>query len=448
MRTVAVAATVALALAACSQTDEASRRANKPLTPQMLSLLSQKQMAPSSPILVRIFKKESELEVWKETADGQYALLKTYPICRWSGELGPKVKVGDRQAPEGFYTIAPGQMNPNSGYYLSFNLGFPNAFDKAYGRTGEFLMVHGDCSSSGCYAMTDEQISEIFSLARESFAGGQRAFQVQAYPFRMTPKNLAENRKNPNLAFWKNLKEGYDHFEVTRQEPRVNVCERRYVFDAEPDLGKTFNAQQACPPYRVDEQVAQAVAAKSRADEAQVAALSQSAPVAPVRTGRDGGMHPVFLAEFKRKQAGGSGEYAFAPQAPGTVPETTRPPRGEDDTGTAEAGAAVASAPSPAPAETGTLSARPVPAPAAGPRVASVAPAPVPAPPAARPASGAPSAAETAALRTNAAPPAPKPPAKPTTPGAASGASQSTALLPPAGLTGAMPIVSTGSFSQ
>ncbi|MDI4664881.1 murein L,D-transpeptidase [Xanthobacter autotrophicus] len=324
IRMVALAATAALALAACNQTDaEVARKANKPLSPQMVSLLGQKDMSPASPMLVRIFKQEAELEVWKATSDGSFALLKTYPICRWSGELGPKVRMGDRQAPEGFYTITPGQMNPNSSYYLSFNLGFPNAFDKAYGRTGEFLMVHGDCSSAGCYAMTDEQISEIFSLARESFAGGQRAFQVQAYPFRMTPKNLARHRNNPNMAFWRNLKQGYDHFEVTKQEPKVNVCGRAYVFDAEAVPGRSFDANASCPPYQVAPQVASAVAEKQRSDEAQVAALVPSAPLAPVRTNSDGGMHPVFLAKLKERE---SGQMSFA-EAPGTLPEYVNPPK-------------------------------------------------------------------------------------------------------------------------
>lgn len=319
----ALAAAAALALAGCNQTDEVARKANKPLSPQMVSLLSQKDMSPASPMLVRIFKQESELEVWKATSDGSFALLKTYPICRWSGELGPKVRTGDRQAPEGFYTITPGQMNPNSSYYLSFNLGFPNAYDRAYERTGDFLMVHGDCSSAGCYAMTDEQISEIFSLARESFAGGQRAFQVQAYPFRMTPKNLARHRNNPNMAFWRNLKQGYDHFEVTRQEPKVNVCGRAYVFDAEPAPGRGFDANAACPPYQVPAQIASAVSAKQRSDEAQVAALATSSPLAPVRTNSDGGMHPVFLAKLKERE---SGQMSFA-EAPGTLPEYVNPPR-------------------------------------------------------------------------------------------------------------------------
>ena len=139
----------------------------QPLSERMIAEIERRNMEKESPILVRIFKQESELEVWKEDKSGSYALLKTYPICRWSGELGPKVKEGDRQAPEGFYTITPGLMNPNSSYYLAINMGFPNAYDRANGRSGAFLMIHGDCSSRGCYAMTDEQIAEIYALARE-----------------------------------------------------------------------------------------------------------------------------------------------------------------------------------------------------------------------------------------------------------------------------------------
>nr|WP_231711531.1 murein L,D-transpeptidase family protein [Xanthobacter dioxanivorans] len=385
---VALAAVAALALAACNATDsEVARKANKPLSPQMVSLLGQKDMSPASPILVRIFKEEAELEVWKVTSDGSYALLKTYPICRWSGELGPKVRMGDRQAPEGFYAITPGQMNPNSNYYLSFNLGFPNAFDRAYGRTGEFLMVHGDCSSAGCYAMTDEQISEIFSLARESFGGGQRAFQVQAYPFRMTPKNIAKHRNNPNMAFWRNLKQGYDHFEVTRQEPKVNVCARSYVFDAEAAPGRGFDAAAACPPYQVPPQIASAVAEKQRKDDAQVAELSPSSPLAPVRTGSDGGMHPVFLAKLKERE---SGQLSFT-EAPGTLPEYVNPPK---VTGAAAAPAEVATTASVARVPTPAAAPQP---PAAKPVVATAA-APKPAAGVPRPAAGVPNPAAVASV--------------------------------------------------
>ena len=202
----------------------------QPLSDRMLADIKKRNMTKESPILVRIFKEESELEVWKADKTGRLALLRTYAICRWSGELGPKIKEGDHQAPEGFYTVTPEQMNPNSHYYLAINTGFPNAYDRANERTGEFLMIHGDCLSVGCYAMTDEQIAEIYALARESFFGGEGSFQIQAYPFRMTPLNLARHRNSPHVAFWKMLKEGYDHFEVTHLAPKVDVCEKRYVF--------------------------------------------------------------------------------------------------------------------------------------------------------------------------------------------------------------------------
>jgi murein L,D-transpeptidase YafK len=342
LRLAALAATTAVVLAGCNGQGDLSRRSQQPLSPQMVTMIQEKGMTPSSPILVRLFKQESELEVWKQKTDGTYALLKTYPICRWSGELGPKVKMGDRQAPEGFYAITPALMNPNSNYYLAINTGFPNAFDKSYGRTGDFLMIHGDCSSSGCYAMTDQQIAEIFALARESFAGGQRAFQLQAMPFRMTPKNLARHRTNPNMAFWRNLKEGYDSFEVTKQEPKVNVCDRHYVFNAQVEGGRGFDASAACPNYTVPAEIAGAIAAKRMADDQQIAALSKSLPVAPVRTGTDGGMHPVFLAKF-RPVGAEANDYTVdvngAP--PGTMPETTRPPGISPESQVAEGGAAV-----------------------------------------------------------------------------------------------------------
>jgi murein L,D-transpeptidase YafK len=294
----------ALALAGCYGDDgyELPTKAMKELSPQMLAALEQKGMPKDSPILVRIFKEESELEVWKQDTTGHFRLLKVYPICRWSGDLGPKVKEGDRQAPEGYYTITPALMNPNSNYYLAINTGFPNAYDKANDRHGAFLMIHGDCSSRGCYAMTDEQIGEIYSLARESFLGGQPSFQIQAYPFRMTPANLARHRTNPNMAFWKMIKEGNDHFEVTHLEPKVEVCDRHYVFDAAapPRSSKplAFSPFGRCPAFVVAPEIAGPTLEKQRNDEVQFAQLVRSnSPVAPVRTGLDGGSNGVFLAQ-------------------------------------------------------------------------------------------------------------------------------------------------------
>jgi murein L,D-transpeptidase YafK len=283
-------------------------KAARELPAALLSLLPQKKMPKLSPILIRIFKEESELEVWKQTASGHFELLKLYPVCRWSGEIGPKLHEGDYQAPEGFYAITPKLMNPNSSYYLAINMGFPNAFDAANDRDGSFLMIHGDCASVGCYAMTDEQIGEIYGLARDAFLGSQPAFQVQAYPFRMTPDNLARHRTNPNMPFWQMLKIGNDHFEATHREPKVDVCDRLYVFDARPVSGvskpgsstpQTSDPGEQCRAFVVDPKVAQHALDKQRADEAAYAQLvKDNIPAVPIHTGLDGSMNEVFRARF------------------------------------------------------------------------------------------------------------------------------------------------------
>jgi murein L,D-transpeptidase YafK len=312
----------AAALAGCNTdfVSVTSERALRPLSSELASEMEKKSMPKESPILVRIFKEESELEVWKQDSNGQFALLKAYPICRWSGELGPKVKEGDRQAPEGFYAITPGQMNPNSNYYLAFNLGFPNAFDRANDRSGAFLMVHGDCSSSGCYAMTDEQIQEIYTLGRDAFLGGQKSFQVQAYPFRMTAANLAKHRNNPAMAFWRNIKEGNDHFMVSRAEPKVDVCEKHYVFDAEAPAG-SFHGKEKCPPYSVKPALAAAVKQKEQRDDADFEALvDKGVATVAVRTGTDGGMHPTFLAKLRPQDAMFDNDGHFRTVTPSSIP--------------------------------------------------------------------------------------------------------------------------------
>jgi len=285
-----------------ADSNQPTAKATKELSPELLSLLQQKHMPKHSPILVRVFKEESELEVWKQDTTGHFQILKVYPICRWSGDLGPKLHEGDRQAPEGFYTITPELMNPNSNYYLAINTGFPNGFDKANDRDGTFLMIHGDCWSSGCYAMTDEQMGEIYSLARDSL-GGRPSFQVQAYPFRLTPENLARHRTNPNMAFWNMLKIGNDHFETTHLEPRVDVCDRHYVFNAyyPQDSSKplVFDPAGKCPVFVVNPKIARLALEKQRADEVEYARLvKDNVSVAPIYSGLDGGMNKVFLAKL------------------------------------------------------------------------------------------------------------------------------------------------------
>jgi murein L,D-transpeptidase YafK len=339
------AALSAGALLAGCNTDEmtslaTNAKANQPVPAKLVAQIDAKNMDLQSPILVRLFKQEAELEVWKQDRSGRFALLKTYPICRWSGDLGPKVREGDRQAPEGFYSISPTQMNPTSAYYLSFNTGYPNAYDRSLGHTGSELMVHGDCSSRGCYAMTDEQIAEIYALGRESFFGGQKAFQFQAYPFHMTAVNMARHRNSPHMAFWKMIKEGNDHFEVTHQEPKVDFCEKKYVFDAAraPD-GKrepVFEASSKCPAYAVPDELASAVRTKQKADEAEFDKLvSKGTPMVQLNTGIDGGMHRIFAASVPNGNTGlsdaGPSRSAFneKERAPGTIPlDHVNPPRG------------------------------------------------------------------------------------------------------------------------
>jgi murein L,D-transpeptidase YafK len=362
---------VGLMLAGCNSDEIAlatNSKANQPVPPKLLAVMTEKDMDLQSPILVRLFKQEAELEVWKQDRSGRFALLKTYPICRWSGDLGPKVREGDRQAPEGFYSITPGQMNPQSAYYLSFNTGYPNAYDRALGHTGSQLMVHGDCSSRGCYAMTDEQIAEIYALGRESFFGGQKSFQFQAYPFRMTPLNMARHRNNPNMAFWKMIKEGYDHFEITRQEPKVDFCEKKYVFDAAKTPNATrdpvFEASAKCPAYMVPDEVADAVRERQEQEQAEVAKLiERGTPVAKLKPGVDGGMNQVFAARVPGGNTGlsegGEGQglsmAAFSPM-PGTIPSTVNPPH---EPGADEAAAAAPAAPPPAPTRVASTASSP-----------------------------------------------------------------------------------------
>lgn len=206
-----------------------SRAVINRVTPLLRNSLSQKGLRLGSPIFIRIFKEPRILEMWLEN-ERQFILFKSYPICTYSGQLGPKLRMGDGQSPEGFYVVTPAQMNPSSNFYLSFDIGFPNAYDRANGRTGRYLMVHGDCVSIGCYAMTDAGIEEIYTLADAAFHNGQSSFKVNIFPFRLTEQNLNARRNSKWFDFWKNLKEGHDLFERDRRPPKVDVSKLRYAF--------------------------------------------------------------------------------------------------------------------------------------------------------------------------------------------------------------------------
>lgn len=191
--------------------------------------LARKDLAAGAPIFMRIFKQSAELEIWVAQQNGTYTHYKTYPICSYSGHLGPKLKEGDRQAPEGFYQVSLDQLNPNSRYHLSFNLGFPNAYDRAHGWTGSFLMVHGNCVSIGCYAMTDELIEEIYRLTELALEGGQASVPVHIFPFRLEEAALAAQSDSPWYDFWRNLQQGYQAFEQYKTVPQIAVQGFNYV---------------------------------------------------------------------------------------------------------------------------------------------------------------------------------------------------------------------------
>lgn len=187
-------------------------------------------VALGAPMLIRVFKTESELEVWKEK-DGQMVLFATYPICHWSGTLGPKLKEGDKQAPEGFYTVTKKQLRHAGRWPRSLLLNFPNAFDQGLARTGSDILIHGGCTSVGCFAMTNPVSDEIHRMATASIDAGQEHIPIHVFPFRMTQENLRTHQSAAWQGFWGNLKEGYDYFERTKRPPRVSACDGRYVFE-------------------------------------------------------------------------------------------------------------------------------------------------------------------------------------------------------------------------
>jgi murein L,D-transpeptidase YafK len=181
-----------------------------------------------APVLIRIFKEESDLEVWLDDGE-RFRLFRNYAICDWSGTIGPKQRQGDFQAPEGFYGVRRGQLNPRSIAHLSFDLGYPNALDRAHGRDGAFLMVHGGCISIGCYAVQDDQIEQIYTLVAAAFDAGQDSVQVQAYPFRFELRQEAGWADHEWAPFWRDLRAGHDAFVRSGRPPRIDVVDGRYV---------------------------------------------------------------------------------------------------------------------------------------------------------------------------------------------------------------------------
>ena len=197
--------------------------------PHLTHDLSEKGLHFGDPVYLRAFKEESELEMWvKNRSSGKYEYFRTWKVAAQSGELGPKLAEGDRQVPEGFYFVPPSGMKPDSTFHLAFNIGYPNSYDRHHGRTGTFIMIHGNRVSIGCLAMTDRKIEEIYTLCDSALKNGQPYFRVHIFPFRMTDENMTRDSKWS--AFWANLKEGYDYFERRKTPPNVTLANGRYEF--------------------------------------------------------------------------------------------------------------------------------------------------------------------------------------------------------------------------
>jgi len=343
---------VAIAAAGCTASDleqaasSGGAKANKQLSGKILAEMKSRGMSRTSPVMARIFKEEGKLEIWKQKDNGRYDIIATYDICKWSGQLGPKYIEGDRQAPEGFYTVRPAQMNPNSSYHLAFNIGYPNAYDRANGRTGQHLMVHGACSSSGCYSMSDSQMEEIYAFGRDAFKGGQTEFQIQAFPFRMTAANMARYRNDPNYEFWTMLKEGYDQFEVTKVPPKVDVCEKRYVFNRVPEGDATFNPTGACPATTQPGTLASAYQSYQKNYDAAFATAAKKSAKIPPKASINGLTEANIVAEWTKKRARGERISIEPPalNADGTVTQTAQMGRIDSPAGRRQAAADEAAA--------------------------------------------------------------------------------------------------------
>jgi murein L,D-transpeptidase YafK len=197
--------------------------------PRLQKALDEKGLSANSGIYLRIFKDESNLEIWIKSGQ-RYQFFKSYNICFFSGGLGTKTRSGDGKSPEGFYMIEPKQLNPVSNYYLAINIGYPNKLEVLKGYTGDAIMVHGHCASIGCYAMTNPGIEEIYTLVYKAFESGQQKIHLDIFPFRMDPQHFKAYAANKSLAFWKTMRPGYDLFEKDHIPPIAAIKLREYAF--------------------------------------------------------------------------------------------------------------------------------------------------------------------------------------------------------------------------
>jgi murein L,D-transpeptidase YafK len=210
---------------------ERARAAAARVRPALERALAEKGLHLGDPVFLRAFKEEGVLEAWvRHRGTEKYEHFRTWDIAAQSGRPGPKIAEGDNQVPEGFYFVPPSAMKPDSVFHLAFNIGYPNDYDRHHGRSGSFIMIHGNRVSIGCLAMTDAKIEEIYTLCDAALRGGQPFFRVHFFPFRLTPERLEQEKDSPWHDFWTNLKEGYDHFEREKIPPDADVENGRYRF--------------------------------------------------------------------------------------------------------------------------------------------------------------------------------------------------------------------------
>jgi murein L,D-transpeptidase YafK len=210
---------------------ERAKAAAARVRPALEKALAAKGLHFGDPVFLRAFKEEGQVELWvRKRAMKKYEHFRTWDVAAQSGKPGPKLAEGDSQVPEGFYFVPPSAMKPDSTFHLAFNIGYPNDYDQHHGRTGTFIMIHGNRVSIGCLAMTDLKIEEIYTLCDAALKNGQPYFRVNLFPFRMTPERLSREKDSEWYDFWTNLKQGYDFFERSHVPPEVEVVEGRYVF--------------------------------------------------------------------------------------------------------------------------------------------------------------------------------------------------------------------------
>jgi murein L,D-transpeptidase YafK len=179
-------------------------------------------------IYLRAFKTEKKIELWaKNTPDSVFKFIKEFPICEISGEIGPKRRFRDLQVPEGFYHIS--DLNPFSKYYLSMQINYPNASDSirgVKGHLGNYIFIHGECVSSGCIAITNERIKELFVWSIEAYNSGQEQIDITIYPARLSDPVYSGlitrySKYQDDISLWTDLKKGYDLFEKNKVPPGV-----------------------------------------------------------------------------------------------------------------------------------------------------------------------------------------------------------------------------------